>query len=309
VHPDEGPLPLDFYTLGRGLAYLAALALIGSCVFITLIPRWRSNDDDDRSLAARALTRAWSVAAAAAALLIGAHLLRAWGQVRSFLDPGEPLTWDAAGPVLLATGWGRGWQLQLLVALASLPVALLARRRPATGLALLGTTSLAVAAVSPLTGHAVEHPWGRSLGIGLHAVHLIGGGVWLGTLLTMVLAGLRPATLGDAPAVARMVAVFSPVALCGAALAVVAGTLLALAYVGDVSSLVGTTYGRTLLSKLGLLGVTMAFGAWNWRRVRPRLGSGSATLSLTRSASIELLIGLLLVAATAILVALPAPRI
>jgi putative copper export protein len=61
--------------------------------------------------------------------------------------------------------------------------------------------------------------------------------------------------------------------------------------------------------KLGLLGFTMALGAWNWRRVTPRLGTESGTSELTRSAALELFIGALLIAATAVLVALPAPRV
>jgi copper transport protein len=312
VHPEEGPLPLDLYALGRGLAYLATLALIGSCVYAALIPRWRSATDDDRSLAARALAGTWIIAAGAAGLLILAHLLRAYGQVRSFLEPMEPFTWEAARPVLFQTSWGKGWLAQLVVAGIALPVALLGRRRPVAGLALLGTIALAVAATSPFTGHAAVHPWGRPLGVGLHAVHLVGGGVWLGALFSMVLAGLGSASRAggsDHAAVARMVAAFSPVALTGAALAVAAGSLMAYAYIGDLPSLFGTAYGRTLLVKVGLLALTMALGAWNWRRVAPRLGTPGATRQLTRSATIELVIGVLLVATTAVLVALPAPQV
>jgi copper transport protein len=315
VHPEEGPLPLDLYAFGRGLAYFATLALIGACVYAALIPRWRGPHDDDHSLPARALAGTWTVAAAAAAGLVLADFLRAYGQVRSFLDPMEPLTWEAARPVLFQTSWGRNWMAQLGIAGLTVPIALLARRRPAMGLGLLSTAALAVAVTTPLTGHAVEHPWGRPLGLGLHALHLIGGGVWLGTLFSMVVAGLRVVRYYSATAstehqaVARMVTAFSPAALAGAGLAVAAGSLLSYAYVGDLASLLGTSYGRTLLVKVSLLALTMALGAWNWRRVTPRLGSADATRLLKRSATVELLIGLLLIAATAVLVALPAPKI
>ena len=320
VHPDEGPLPLDLYTLGRGLAYLAALTLVGVCVFAALIPRWRLPEDDDRSLAARALTGAWSIAAGAAAFLLIADLVRAYGQVQSFLDPGEPFTWAVARPMLFQTAWGRGWVAQVLIAAVTLPLALLARRRPATGLALLGTASVAVAATTPLTGHALEHPWGPQLGVGLHALHVLGGGAWLGTLFAMLLAGLIPArtaradgapsgAAGDHASVRRMVGAFSPVALSAAGLAVAVGVLLAYGYVGDLASLRGTRYGITLLLKVSLLLLTMALGAWNWRRVKPRLGTADATHTLARSATLELIIGLLLVAVTAVLVALAAPKI
>jgi putative copper export protein len=320
VHPDEGPLPLDLYALGRGLAYLAALTLVGVCVFIALIPRWRLPGDDDRSLPARALTGAWNTAAGAAALLLFAHLLRAYGQVRSFLEPAEPFAWSVARPMLFQTAWGKGWGAQVIVAAMTLPLALLARRRPAAGLALLSTASVAVVATSPLTGHALEHPWGSQLGVGLHALHLVGGGAWLGTLVAMLLAALIPADSArggahpfreesDHAAVRRMVGAFSPIALTGAGLAVAAGALLAWAYIGDLASLKGTRYGVALLVKVSLLLLTMALGAWNWRRLKPRLGTAGATRTLRRSATFELLLGLLLIGATAVLVALAAPTI
>jgi putative copper export protein len=309
VNHDDLPLPIDLYAAARALAYLAALTLIGACAFAALVPRWRRSGDDDRSLAARALSGAWRVAAIAAPVLLVAHFLRAWGQVRSFLDPVEPLSWEAARPILLATAWGRGWLAQVATAAVSVPLAFVAPRRPAIGLALLGTAALAVAGTDPLTGHAVEHPWGAGLGVGLHALHLLGGGLWLGTLFTMFRAGLGIARDADATDVAEMVAAFSPLALIGAGLAVGAGSLLGVAYIGDFASLWGTTYGRALLIKLCLLGATMGFGAWNWRRVRPRLGSPAATTEMRRSAGLELLIGLALIAVTAVLVALPAPKL
>ncbi len=312
MNHEAGPLPLDLYAVGRGLAYAATLALIGACVFAALLPRWRDAADDETALAARALDRVWQVAGGAAALLFLAHLIRSYGQVRSFLDPLEPTTWDVVRPVLFQTTWGRGWVAQIATALLSLTIALLAPRRSGSGLALLGTAALAVACTSPLTGHAVEHPWGVTLGLGLHALHLIGGGIWLGTLLSVAacgLAGRTPKTSADHATVARMIATFSPIALTGAGIAVGAGALLAYAYVGDLASLWGTTYGRMLLLKLGLLAVTMALGAWNWRRVSPRLGSAEGTEQLRRSATVELIIGGLILAATAVLVALPAPRI
>ena len=304
----EAPLPLDLYALGRGVAYAAALVLIGACVFAALIPRWRQEDDDDQSLAARATAAMWRTALGASLFLVGAHLLRAWGQAHSFLEP-DPVIWETARPILFETTWGRGWSIQLGAALAACLTAWLGPRRPAIGLALLGTAALLVAAASPLTGHATEHPWGSALGTGLHAVHLVGGGAWLGALFTMVAAALRTARGDDAEDVARMVRAFSPVALAAAGVAVAAGGLLALAYVGTIGDLIGTRYGQVLIVKLCLLAATMAIGARNWRRLTPRLGTARGTTAMMRSATAELAIGVGIIAATALLVSLPAPRI
>ncbi len=308
MNHDDLPLPIDLYAAARGLAYLAALILIGACTFAVLVPRWRRSGDDDQSLAARALMGTWKVAAGATVLLLSAHLLRALGQVRSFLDP-DPITWDAAKPILFATAWGRGWMAQVAAALISVPLAMIAPRRPATGLSFLATATLAVAATQPLTGHAVEHPWGPALGVGLHAIHLLGAGIWLGTLFTMFKTALTIARDEDATDVTEMVAVFSPAALLGAGLAVLAGTVMGVAYVGDFASLTGTSYGKALLVKVALLGITLGIGAWNWQSVRLRLGSPEGTRELKKSAAAELVIAVLLVAVTAVLVALPAPKL
>jgi putative copper export protein len=128
----------------------------------------------------------------------------------------------------------------------------------------------------------------------------------------MFLAGLRRVAAPRAgldAGVARMVRAFSPLALTGAALAIGTGGLLGVAYVGSLPGLWGSSYGRVLLLKILLLLVTMAFGAWNWRKLSPGLGTPGATAALTRSAAIELIVALLLLSVTAVLVALPAPNI
>jgi putative copper resistance protein D len=149
------------------------------------------------------------------------------------------------------------------------------------------------------------------LGVGLHAVHQLGGGAWIGTLFLVVAAGYggtRDLPESERhPLIAALVHAYSPVALAGVTTAVLAGVALALGSIEPVSALWSTGYGRTLLLKLLLLGGTAAIGAYNWRRVRPRLGHEESTGRLYRSATLELILGALLLGATAILVALPAP--
>ena len=300
---------LDLFTLGRGLASSATLVLLGAWVFAALMPRWRQSSDDDSSLSAHALKRCWRVALVATLVLVVGHLIRGYGQVTSFLDPQEYFSLEAARTILLDTTWGHGWIAQFIAASLCIPLALFAARRPASGLALLATGVLAVVVTAPLTGHAVEHPWGIMVGVGLHALHILGGGVWMGTLFCMVWCGLMLARKHDAKAVARMVRSFSPVALAGAGTAVAAGLLLAISYVGSFEDLWETEYGLVLMLKSGLLAFAMVLGGWNWKTVTPLLGSHSATLTLRWSASLELLFAFLMLAVTAVLVALPAPGI
>jgi putative copper export protein len=60
------------------------------------------------------------------------------------------------------------------------------------------------------------------------------------------------------------------------------------------------------LKLVGVTGVALS-GAYNWRRLKPRLGTEQATGQLHRSAAAETGLALLVLLATAILVALPTP--
>ena len=93
-------ITFDLFALGRGLASAAMVALLGTCVFAALIPRWRQDSDNESSLSAHALARCWRVALVAALILIVAHLLRGYGQVSSFLDPPEYFSLEAARTIL-----------------------------------------------------------------------------------------------------------------------------------------------------------------------------------------------------------------
>jgi putative copper export protein len=142
---------------------------------------------------------------------------------------------------------------------------------------------------------------------------MLGAGIWLGMLFGVFLAGFRAIRDGGAfdgaALLGRLVRAYSPFALTGAAGVVGAGVVLAFAYVGNLDSLWSTTYGKTLLVKVALLAGVAALGAFNWRSLTPRLESPEGASLFRTSASAELTLGALLLAATAILVALPAPNL
>ena len=79
-------------------------------------------------------------------------------------------------------------------------------------------------------------------------------------------------------------------------------------YVDEMRQLWETTYGRALLTKTGLFGVTAVLGAYNWRRVRPRVGAAGGVARLRRSGTAELVVGATVLAVTAWLVHLPMPH-
>jgi putative copper export protein len=166
--------------------------------------------------------------------------------------------------------------------------------------------------VAGMTGHAAT-PRGGTLGLFLNAAHVWAGGFWLGGLAVLLAAALpacRAASGEERRRLVRiLVADFSRRALVFAPLAVGFGIWLAIRYIGWSwpFSLLDTRYGITLGIKLLALGGVALLGAWNWRVVQPKLVDASGESRLRRSGRLELLIGMLLLAATAALVALPLP--
>jgi copper transport protein len=159
-------------------------------------------------------------------------------------------------------------------------------------------------------GVLVGGAWTRAV----NPVHVLVGGLWLGTLLVLAVAGLAPVLRDEAARarrgalVADMVNGFSPLALgCGLVL-VASGLTTAWLHLHTLDALWTTTYGKVLLVKLCVVGVVFALGAWNWRRQRPRLGTEDAGRALRRSALAELAVATLVLAITSVLVTVPSPR-
>jgi putative copper export protein len=318
VTHDVARLPLDFYAFARWSAYTAALITIGAAVVTQILTQVEAEQGRASvALAAARRTAARTVLIAPVVLLL-AHLLRLYGQVRSFLEPGEPVTRDGLHAIVAGTTWGHGWIAQATAAASAVGLLALASRLAERGMLagsrpIAAVAAIAVGLTSPLTGHAMEFPWGRTAGVALHGLHLLGGGTWLGALLVVFLAGFSAVKEGGAfegaSILGRLVRAFSPLALAGAGVATLAGLLLGLVYIGDFSSLWGSTYGRAVLVKLALLACATVLGAYNWKILTPRLETSEGAATFRSSASAELTIGALILVVTAVLVALPAPTL
>jgi copper transport protein len=236
--------------------------------------------------------------------------LRLIAQARSFVDPGEGLTLDLIGTVL-GSDWGRAWTVQVLAAGLAAAGALFAVVAPSGWYpAAIGATTVVLS--MPLTGHATGAEQAGAWGYPLDALHLLGGASWLGTLGVLTIVALIPLAraAGDSRArlVADLVHAFHPVALTGAGVTMLAGVALSLRYLqGDFAGLVTSSWGRTLLIKIALLAGVAAIGAWNSHVMRHQLGTDAASGRMRKSALTEVMVGLLLLGATAALVAMPLP--
>ena len=170
-----------------------------------------------------------------------------------------------------------------------------------------------IAAVAIIAGPLVGILGGRWSRL-VNPIHQLVGGLWLGTLFVLVVAGLT-AVLRDEPSrdrrgaiVADMVNGFSPLAFTCGTLVVLSGLITAWQHLNPLSSLWTTPYGYALLIKLCLVAGVFGTGAWNWRRLRPQLGSEDAAIGIHRSSMRELAAATLVLIVTAILVSLPSPR-
>lgn len=148
----------------------------------------------------------------------------------------------------------------------------------------------------------------------VNAVHILAASTWLGTLLVLVLIGIRgviksvSTSVQRAQLVADLVNSFSPLALVAASIVAISGATTAWLHLKRISALWTTSYGIALVIKLLLVLTVALLGAWNWRRVRPSLGSEGTEHVIRKSATMELTFAALVLVATSVLVSLPSPR-
>ena len=149
----------------------------------------------------------------------------------------------------------------------------------------------------------------------VNPVHIVAGSLWLGTLFAMMVIAVPAVLLSSqtsddkALTVADLIYAFSPLALIAGGFLVASGIVTAWRHLKFVAALWTTSYGIALLVKLSVVAVVFALGAWNWKRVKPMLGTPAASDRLKRSAKLELMFAGLVLVAASVLVSLPSPRL
>ena len=301
------------YVVIRWLQFMALLTVLGTLAFyfvvLGLLRRREPAESAVQPMIPVASRRAAALGLGAVAMLGAVALLRLYAQSYAMHGVADAFNGGLVASMISSTVWGWGWLLQLLGVVLAFSGFWLARRGTTSGWTIAALGALALAYSPALSGHAASSPRLTALAILADGLHIIGAGGWLGSLLLVLVVGV-PAALALAerdrgPAAASLVNAFSPTAIVFAALAGITGIFAAWLHLGSVPALWQTAYGQMLIRKLIVLSVVVGTGAYNWLRVRPALGDVAGARRIRRSATIEVAVGVAVLAITAVLVATP----
>jgi copper transport protein len=331
VGPNPGPAPqfvipsisetaaTPRLIVARSIAFVSVMAAIG--LFILRIATARPVVRRVPGTSLRAVSIAFGIAAAIGLVAIPVYVDMATAQfaLRSSFDLGDLL------PLFRDSAFGRGFiDLEIVFALfvlaASISIWIDQPQRRQRSLAeLLSVTGALAAAAATLlipgiSGHA-GYTSPRGLTLPFDWTHLVAGSVWVGGLIGLL-------TLWRSFPVAQRVAGlvvcvprFSNIAFASVVALVASGVGAAIIQLPTLSSLWETSYGQTILVKIGLLSAAILLAAVNLLRTRPRLAAyevrpelapGAAVL-LRRLVTGEVLLVVSAVVAAAVLTSLPPP--
>jgi copper transport protein len=331
VGPNPGPAPqfvipsisetaaTPRLIVARSIAFVSVMAAIG--LFILRIATARPVVRRVPGTSLRAVSIAFGIAAAIGLVAIPVYVDMATAQfaLRSSFDLGDLL------PLFRDSAFGRGFiDLEIVFALfvlaASISIWIDQPQRRQRSLAeLLSVTGALAAAAATLlipgiSGHA-GYTSPRGLTLPFDWTHLVAGSVWVGGLIGLL-------TLWRSFPVAQRVAGlvvcvprFSNIAFASVVALIASGVGAAIIQLPTLSSLWETSYGQTILVKIGLLSAAILLAAVNLLRTRPRLAAyevrpelapGAAVL-LRRLVTGEVLLVVSAVVAAAVLTSLPPP--
>jgi copper transport protein len=300
VGPNPGPAPqfvipsisetaaTPRLVTARWVAFLSMMAAIGLFVLRIVVARPMVARVSGTRL--RSVTIAFGVASVVALLAIPIYVLLATAEfaLRSFWSFG------ALFPLVRVSAFGRGWlDLELIFALFAAAAAVAiwldrperGQRSIAAVLALAGALGAAAASllVPGTVGHAGQTS-PRGLSLAFDWFHLVGGSVWVGGLIGLVVLA---ASLPAARRVAGLVVCvprFSNVAFVSVLVLIGAGIGSSLQQIPTLASLWQTSYGKALLVKIALLGAALLLASVNLLRNVPRFKAAGRRPELTASA-------------------------
>jgi copper transport protein len=303
----------------RGIVFAAVMAAIGLFILRMGIARPVVRRVSETRL--RAVSIAFGIAAAVGLIAIPVYVVMSTAQfaLRSSFDLGNVL------PLARDSAFGRGYlDLELTFALFVLAAALAIwvdrPDRPQRSIAELlsvGGAYLAAAAtllIPGLAGHAAQTaPRGPSLVADW--AHLAAGSLWVGGLIGLLVLWWSFPVARRVAGLMVCVPRFSNAAFVSVLVLIGSGVGAVVIHMPTLASMWQTSYGKTILVKIGLLATAMLLAAVNLLRTKPRLavsrerpeiGTGAAEL-LRRLVAGETFLVVSAIVAAAVLSSLPPP--
>ncbi len=237
-------------------------------------------------------------------LLLVALLLRCVFQSIEVWGLADGLSLESLRTVAIESRWGSRWRWQAAAAASTTLGMFIALRTPILGGALAWIGAFGVAVALPMTGHA----YGDSLAWTAQSVHILAAGLWIGTLVVVLLVpfGFAGTTRAESASIRRYwLRSFSPLAIAGASLLVASGALLAFRYLPAWETLWTEPYGQILLAKVGLSLFVLGCGAVN--SISMHFRPDSHTDPLPRTVVLEVVFAVLVLAATGMLTSTAQP--
>ncbi len=235
--------------------------------------------------------------------LVVALAFRAWAHTAAAFGVADSFAYQNLRIITVESQWGTGWQRQMAVALVMAAVTAAISVRPAGGWVAVGGGAVALCYLLPLLGHAAGEP----IRVLLHGSHILAAGIWMGTLAAISIASRGPdpeQAPAPLPRPARrraMLSQFSPVAFTGSTLLLLTGATAAWWYLGELSNLLTTSYGRLLLLKLSLVAAAAACGFVNWQALRRPVSAMDSRRGRRLLVGVEIALALTVVIVTAVL--------
>ena len=289
-------------SLARAFSFAGLLALIGAAAFRLLVLPGAHEINAVRRARMESRT---AVLGLAAGLLVIVSALARLSLESAMMSVMPGMQTMSMADMAMHTQWGFALRLELVAALVAIVSFSLALRRIRGAWGLAGISAIVLAVTPALAGHAAASAKFTSLLVVSDFLHVLGGGSWLGSLFALMLVGVPLSIPVDDPdwwpIVASLVNSFSPVALASVAVVVVSGLIASWVHLEHLSALWQSAYGQVLLLKLALVTITLTIGAYNFRRVQPRLVNEGGAARLRPSAMLELGFGFLTLIVTGFL--------
>lgn len=296
------------YGIDRVLLYAGLALLIGGGVFLFLIARGTSAIRRLRAI----VWGGWALTLFAT--IVGIMLEGPYGEGSGLSDA---FKWSVVHDIL-STHYGTIARVRIvLLLLLLIPLAMMRRASeqrdpPIATMTVGGVLGILLASTLGLSGHAYTGSW-VWLALPLDTVHVLGMAVWLGGLVALLAGALGGGFSGS---LRRALMTFSRLAFWCVIALIVSGFFAAWRQVGfTIRGYTSTSYGNILLVKLAIVAVLICVAAVSRRFVRARetapLGAPDSviaavdertTTGLRRSVGVEVLLGIAVLAVTALLV-------